>query len=700
MLTTERPCSNWLASIAAAAGYEHSRLYELEATASRRDAWEIVTTTCGITEAQLLELVADRYGLPRANFEVAERHSIRLVPEKVAKKYLVVPIREDDRTLIVATSDPRDLETEEALRFASGRAPRFELATPRDIDQQIEQRYSGAESLNNLLSTLGEATGDVVRLMEEDGPESIHEQDVESAPVVQLTNFIVRTAVKEGASDIHVEPNGSGGVVRLRIDGVLRNYLKLPPIALSRVVSRIKIMGRLDITDRLRPHDGRARVLVSNQAYDLRISTVPTRDSEKAVVRILNPRATSSLEDLALPPHELARMRQLFAYRDGIVLVTGPTGSGKTTTIYGAIREMATGERNIMSVEDPIEYDVPGVTQMQVEPKRGVTFPSALRAILRQDPDVVFVGEIRDHETAEIAVQASMTGHLVVATLHTNDAVSSVARLIDLGLDRSAIANTLRGAIAQRLVRRLCGCAVETNEGLDAQEAHFADVFGVQPPMRTKGCTQCGHSGYRGRFAVTEVLVVSEELERLIGNGASALELDRAASNNGMRPMLEVALERVRSGETTLSEVARVLGEATDAPVRATQEADRPSRVLIVEDDPINRLVVTNLLRRNGFEVFEAEDGLKALSMVKTPDEFDLVVLDLNMPRMGGEEVLRRLKSAPRTACVPVVVLTASGDDHAEARLIEAGAEDYIRKPLDPSRFMARARAAIRRAVL
>ena len=290
-------------------------------------------------------------------------------------------------------------------------------------------------------------------------------EDAASGPLVNLTNVILKEAVESGASDIHLQPMAHGGVIRYRIDGVLRNSGNMPLSVLTRVVSRIKIMAKLDIADRLRPQDGRAKVGFGDRQVDLRISTVPTRSAEKMVIRILDSEEAKGLEEVGIQEPELSHFRHLLTHREGIVVVTGPTGSGKTTSLYAALQHIHDENINIMTVEDPVEYELPGLTQIQVETKQGVTFAAALRAILRQDPDVVFVGEIRDLETAQIAAQASLTGHLVLSTLHTNDAAGTVGRFVDMGLDRPTLAETLRGALAQRLVRRICPLCSEPVDG-------------------------------------------------------------------------------------------------------------------------------------------------------------------------------------------------------------------------------------------
>ena len=413
------------------------------------------------------------------------------------------------------------------------------------------------------------------------------------------------------------------------------------------------------------------------------------------MIRILDPSGAPTLAQLDMLDLELRRFRQVLTFREGIVIVTGPTGSGKTTTLYAAVRELATGEVNIMTVEDPVEYELGGITQIQVEPKRGVTFPSALRAILRQDPDVVFVGEIRDLETAQVAVQAAMTGHLVLATLHTNDALGVIPRLVDIGLDRASIAGALRGIVAQRLLRRICPDCEQRIEGsLTDAERRLAGIYGVTPSVRAAGCAQCAMTGYRGRTPVNEVFLPTPPFLEAVAKGATALELQRLATSTGMRPMRGVALEKVRLGTSTLQEVERVLGEGiTEAPAASDQ-----AHILVVDDDPTVRALERVLLEKNGFRVAEVGDGSAAIEHFASGGECVLVVLDLDLPTLNGLNVLRRIRSTASTAGIPVVVLTGSDGGEAEVNAMNAGADDYIRKPLEPARFVARVKAALRRA--
>jgi type II secretory ATPase GspE/PulE/Tfp pilus assembly ATPase PilB-like protein/ActR/RegA family two-component response regulator len=663
------------------------------------EAWTAVARATGLSDSDLAARVANHYRLSVADLQAGEASALSLVPEKTARRFLVYPLRATDRQLVVAMANPTDLDAEQALGFASGRAVVGEIAAPAAIQEAIDKRYAPDRILERMVDRVGAKLVDDVRIVEDAAPEAVSTQEVDSAPVVKLANLILHDAVSEGASDIHLEPGRDGGTVRFRVDGVLRPFMQLPLAALNRVVSRLKIMGKLDIADRLRPQDGRARVQVANRTFDLRISTVPTRDAEKAVIRILDPRSTRKLEDLGVPGPELARLRRLLSYRDGIVVVTGPTGSGKTTLLYAALAELATGAINIMTVEDPVEYELAGLTQIQVESKRGVTFASALRSILRQDPDVVFVGEIRDLETAEVAIQASLTGHLVLATLHANDAVGAIARFTDLGVDRAKIATTLRGAVAQRLARRICQQCMQRVLGpAAAEEAPLSARYGVQPVVRAVGCERCGKTGYRGRLPLLEVLMTNPTIEGLVTHGAPASQVQKAAVSGGMRALRDVAAERARAGDTTLQEVERVLGELGGAASEDLTTAASTPHLLLVDDDPVARGIARAVLEKNGFRVSEAEDGAAALERLDGSPDFALMVLDVEMPRMTGREVLSRVRQSVHTAGLPVLVLTGSVADEIEAQLMDEGADDYIRKPLEPARFVARVKAALRRA--
>lgn len=693
--------SHWMVRIAKRADLIGDVQLEIPPDASCDDAWQTVARVSGVSDQALSEVVAKFFRMKTADFSLADPDAFLLVPEAFARKHLVYPLAESGRNLVVATADPTDMETERLIGFTSGKKAVFQVASPRTISTALDERFSPGKAVEDLIGDLdlGDADEDAVRLVEAMGPEAISEGEVESTPVVKLTNLIIRDGISQGASDIHIEPARRLGVVRYRVDGVLRKHMDLPMSALNRVISRVKILSRLDITDRLRPQDGKARVQVRNSAYDLRVSTIPASGSEKCVIRILDSDASASLEDLNVPPVELERLRQLMAYREGIMVVTGPTGSGKTSTLYGALRELADGKVNIMTVEDPIEYELPAITQTQVETKQGLTFAKALRSILRQDPDIILVGEIRDRETAETAAQAAMTGHLVLATVHANDSVSAVPRLVDLGLQHSIIASSLRGAMAQRLLRQVCSsCAEDIDSQMTSEEERLSQRHGVIPAVRAVGCPECGFSGYRGRLPIMEVLIMGPRVAAGIEARKGTVTLGKLAQQGGMRPMHESGLDWVRSGQTTLVELERVLGQTLEEFEKAEEEG--PPRILIVDDDEDARVLMRTLLEREGFETREAENGQEALDILKVDPDFSLVILDLVMPAMDGKEALTAIRESVDTAALPVLIRTGSRPADEEAELLEAGADDFLTKAAGGDRFVARVKAIIRRSLL
>ena len=659
-------------------------------------AWSAVAECYGIDVVQLAQHVASYFRLDVADPASIKTHAAKLIPDRIARKYQVCPIGEENRRIVIATADPTNIDAEQAVGFASGRIPSFVIAAPQTIASLIDRVYASEQAVENLLNRLDAEITEAVQVVEEIAPEALATEDIESAPVVKLTNLILRDAVQQNSSDIHIEPGRNGGTVRFRVDGVLRLYMQLPLAALNRVVSRIKILGKIDIADRVRPHDGRARIQIEGHVYDFRISTVPVRDAEKAVIRILDPSRVFTLDDLGMGPAELYRFRTLLGYRTGMVLVTGPTGSGKTTTMYAGIRELARPDVNIMTVEDPVEYEFGAINQIQVETRRGVTFASALRAILRQDPDIIFVGEIRDLETAEIAVQACMTGHLVLATLHTNDAMSVVSRLTELGLNRTSIASTLRGVVAQRLVRKVCGDCARPIDQLTEKERELSERYDVVPRMRAVGCDKCGKSGYRGRFPLDEVAMVTSDIQSMIAQGKPDFELQAAVIAGGMRSLRQNALTLVQEGKTTIEEIDRVVGEDPEAVTAARSSG--AGKVLVVDDDPVTRKVAKKILEKDDYLVREAGDGQAAVDILDKEPDYSLMVLDLEMPRMGGREVLSVIRKRPQTAALPVIVLTGDTDPDGEIRLMEDGADDYLRKPIDGALFKARVKGALRRA--
>jgi len=523
--------------------------------------WETLVQRKLATDAQIVGAIAARFRIPVADFGSLDLRVKETIPEQLVRKFNVLPLRVTDAYLEVATSNPFDLDAEKTLAFATGREVRMSLGSPARIRERLDDLYRNDEVVSRLLEGIG-GDFDVKEVAEEDDPVASAEQ-ASQRPIVRLVDMMLADAVTTRASDIHVEPSEGGIIIRYRIDGVLRQVMKIPRSAGIPLISRVKIMSGLDIADRLRPQDGRARITVNGEPIDLRVSTLPASLGEKVVIRILSSKdVILALDGLGLFEDEAEQIRRLLNAKEGILLVTGPTGSGKTTTLYSAIRLIQGEGVNIVTVEDPVEYRLgANIVQVQVHEKANLTFASALRSILRQDPDVVLIGEIRDQETAQIAVQASLTGHLVLSTLHTNDAPNAVTRLLDMGMEAYKIGSALRGIVAQRLMRRLCqACKEVGTDPVPERMARFVPAGTLL--YRAVGCPECATTGYRGRFSIVEVMAMNPELERLIGSGATADRIAEVARRYGMRSLWDSGLRHVLKGETTVDELLRV----TDVP--------------------------------------------------------------------------------------------------------------------------------------
>ena len=704
------------------------RLQALRAKAEvGRSLWECVVAEKIATDAEIVEKLAHRFRLKVADVGKIDQTARDGVPEQIARRHRVLPLRLTDSYLELGTANPLDIDAEKALAFATAREIRLFLLAPSKISEKLDEMYRSDKAIDKLLEGMGDQ--EVTTLSEAPAPEelNISEADASQKPVVRLVDMIISEGILSRASDIHVEPEEGGVSVRYRIDGVLRQVMKIPRQAGLPLISRIKIMSSLDIADRLRPQDGRARVAVNGQPIDLRVSTLPAQLGEKVVIRILDSRATvKSLDSLGLNAGEAEAIKRLLENHEGILLVTGPTGSGKTTTLYSAINQIKGEGVNIVTVEDPVEYRMQGIVQVQVQEKAGLTFAAALRSILRQDPNVVLIGEIRDKETAQIAVQASLTGHLVLSTLHTNDAANAVTRLVDIGVESYKIAASLRGVVAQRLMRKLCPTCKEV--WMEAPPERLRRWVPTGTPLyRAGGCPDCAMTGYRGRFSILEILTMTAELERLIAAGEAADRIAEAAQRGGMKSLWDSGLAHVVRGESTLEELTRVVDIPAEpeapsrppAPVPVARERPSPvstvfdlleehappargsgahgqpaSKVLLVDDEDSLRKVMKDLLERDGYIVTEARDGVQALDQVDRVGP-DIIVLDLNLPGLDGYGVLSHLRSRPATANIPVIVLTAKGDEDNEVRVFELGADDFLTKP-----FRARALSARLEAVL
>ena len=722
--------------------------------------WETAIARKYTTDDAILAALSARFRMKVADLSLVSERAREAVPESLARKYRIVPLQVTDSVLDIATADPHDLDCERTLGFATGRSIRMHLAAPSQLIERIDELYRPESAVEKFLD--GMTQYDVESITDEpaDGDLDLSADKAHERPIIKLVDHIIAEGIQQRASDIHMESQEKGVQVHYRIDGVLRHAMTLPRVVGIPLVSRIKIISGLDIADRLRPQDGRARVAVDGKRVDLRVSTLPASSGEKVVIRILDSSNNIlALDNLGLSAGDFDRIQHLVTLREGIVLVTGPTGSGKTTTLYAALRTILTRGVNIVTVEDPVEYKIPGIVQVQVNEKAGLTFPAALRSILRQDPDVVLVGEIRDKETAAVAIQASLTGHLVLSTLHTIDAASSVARLLDIGVESYKIAAALKGVIAQRLVRRLCPHCCRTATDPIAERLLRWIPQGTTL-YQAAGCNECGNTGYRGRLALMEVLLADAEVERRIAAGDSTDKVVEAARMAGLRSLWESGIDHVIAGTTDLEELLRVVEAplelpttrrdsrteprhlsnasppppvteraappppappppqsppardlvarpAPDAPVlkggafellddlKADGGRSGRSTVLLVEDEDSLRLVLRDLLERDGFTVLEAADGIAALDEIDRQPP-DAVVLDLNLPRLDGYAVLTRLRARPATFALPVIVLTAKSDEDNEVRVFELGADDFLTKPFRPRALTARLRALLR----
>ncbi|MGB3914634.1 MAG: ATPase, T2SS/T4P/T4SS family [Dethiobacteria bacterium] len=518
-----------------------------------------------ITEEELVEILEQQLGLPQVNLYSYNINPdlATSIPLYLAKRHLVIPIEKYENTLKLAMADPMNIIAIDDVEMLTGLKVEPVLASESSIIQTIEQLFSLAETAaeDAALETHSEEEIAQLRAL------------VEEAPIVKVVNSLIHQAVSEGASDIHIEPLDKGVRVRMRIDGVLHDLMTPPKDTQPLIVSRIKIMANLDIAERRMPQDGRITIQVGLKDVNMRVSTMPTIHGEKVVIRILDrDRVILPLDRLGFSENNYKTFLNFLLSHTGMILVTGPTGSGKTTTLYSALNYLNRAEENIITVEDPVEYRLDGINQVQVNPRINLTFANALRSILRQDPNVIMIGEIRDLETAEMATRAALTGHLVLSTLHTSDACSTISRLLDMGVDSYLITSSLVGVVAQRLVRKICEGCRENYRLTPQEQALFHTAFGYEPPemlQRGRGCRQCNETGYRGRFAIHEMLPITREQIRLILLRSSTEELHEKALEEGMAPLLQEGLRRIMNGETTVEEVIRVAysGVGVDEPV-------------------------------------------------------------------------------------------------------------------------------------
>jgi type IV pilus assembly protein PilB len=663
-----------------------------------------------------------------------------LLSADFCRKKLVIPLNITGGVLRLAMTDPLDLATIQDAEFQTGKRVTAVVAGETQIQTLLKKYYERrAETRESVLAT-ADSDGEVEAVREQEfelvDPAKLA-KDVVLPPIIRLVNSILSNAAKDGASDIHLEPKETHLQVRHRVDGLLQDVMTIPKNLKDATLSRIKVLSGMDITERRRPQDGRSRLRFEGKRIDLRVSTLPTQFGEKAVIRLLHSsRALLEMEGLDFTPENLRQFKLLLSRPQGMVLVTGPTGSGKSSTLYTALNWVRSSTNNIITVEDPIEYQLEGVSQVQINVRAGITFAAGLRSILRQDPNIILVGEIRDRETAGIALEAAQTGHLLLSTLHTNDAPATITRLLDLGVEPFLIASALLCIVGQRLVRRPCPiCAVPQIP--TREQIYRAGGDSQMPPdarwMVGNGCEECKGSGYKGRVAIHELLQVNEEIRELISRRSPEHAIRKAARTAGMRTLLEDGVRKASSGLTTLEEVFRAVASESEGthkdastmpivsvpsttfapeeqepvvsipepPVLESEKQEGGSRqkekVLVVEDSRTILAVVKYFLELEGFEVLTASDGIAGIDVAKTQQP-RVIITDYNMPGMDGMAMVKSLRSDPQTRGVAIIMLTSEESIERETQALSAGADDYILKPVEPRRLAARVKALIARS--
>lgn len=615
---------------------------------------------------------------------------LKLVPERVARQHRIIPLEEDGRVLTYACSRPFDDDTDRDIMFVSGRQPRAVLARPSSVSTALDRYYPKVGQLEDLVESIRE------ELRAEPLPDVI-DPEASDSPVVRLCHQILMAAMKANASDIHFEPDQDTVTVRFRVHGILETVMSLPKLTLNHIANRFKVMASVDISIRNKPQDGAFHLDLDGRALDVRLSTLPTINGEKMVMRIINSASEPlTLKELGYDDASALRFELALGRPNGLVLLTGPTGCGKTTALYAALNHLRNGHTNIVSVEDPVERRIEGVNQIPINDKAGTGFAAVLRSVLRQDPNVIMVGEVRDSEVATIVSQAAYTGHLVLSSVHTIDACTAIARLVNLGLEAPKVAECLTAIVAQRLIRRVCpechvpGPAADADAGADAP-------IEDRSPRVGPGCARCNETGYLDRVAVAEVLTPHDGVREAIAAGASAEELRTAMREAGILTMRETALELVKDGVTTIEEVDRVLSKsAHEAAAESVDLGGGTNKILVADDDRMIRMLVKMLLEREGYEIIEAENGHQAVELATT-EHPDLILMDLTMPEMDGYEAIEKIRQVRALAATPMIILTSESSPGTEKRVLDLGADDYLRKPFEQEVLQARVRGVFRR---
>ncbi len=628
----------------------------------------------------------------------------------VWKTHRAVPYEYSAGVLSVLCANPLNMDLPRAIEFELRCKVQTAIAPESFITQTYTRKFEGHGGLD-FSSLLENSTPQEVRNTS-GAPASfesnVGSEDISTPTVVRLVNRILLGSVQQKASDLHLTPQNETLQVKLRVDGITRDWIEIPGNLKNPVISRVKVLCGMDIAEKRQPQDGRLRLKTPAGSRDLRVSTIPTVHGEDIVARILEPELREiTFSGLGMPNNVAGAFNHALRRSSKVIVVTGPTGSGKTSTLYAALLHLHDGTSRIITIEDPIEYRIHGLSQIQVNPKIGMTFAKALRSILRQDPDVIMVGEVRDNETASSAMQVAQTGHLVLSTLHTNTATAAITRLRDLGVPSFLIASSLGSVLSQRLVRRLCTNCLQAVQGSQLERCKQLGVD-TQKLMQAKGCADCGNTGFCGRIGVFSFLDVTPEVAEAIRADAGELEIERVARAQGFLALHDAALLLAQDQITSLEEIERVLGPLDDfADFKKSKTAEKgipekPSqnnstdgrsiqrkKVLLVDDDENIHFVYRTLLENEMFEVTEAMDGQEALKKIYE-DTPEIVLCDLMMPRMNGLELVEKLRSDARTSEIPILMLSAAATDENELKLIKSGADDFVSKTARPEIILAR----------
>jgi type II secretory ATPase GspE/PulE/Tfp pilus assembly ATPase PilB-like protein/CheY-like chemotaxis protein len=678
--------------------------------------WEACLIATGTDADSLAMAVSQRLGYGVATSKALQNASpraIQLVPEYLSRVTCTMPLSLEGGDLVLACANPHDQEGLQRVRLIANRPLKLMLASPERIAQATGSAYAKAGESQSAAMLAPNST--LTDLSTTDISENTVD-DIGGNAVVKLARGLLAISIKARASDLHIQPHAGGGMCRIRVDGVLRRIAFLPDATLVSVIRFFKVNAGMDSSNRLIAQDGQMSIRSSNQAFDLRLSVVPASRGERLVIRFLEQGRSHSLAMAGFSNANLQLLRRLMSHPNGVVLLTGPTGSGKTSTLYAFINEINRTGINILTVENPVEYRVAGVSQVEVNTKVGLTFASALRSFLRQDPDVVLIGEIRDQETAEIAMQASLTGRLVLSTLRTSSALGAIPRLIDLGVSKQMIADAVRGIVGQRLFRQLCAaCRVPTNGDLTIEEQAFADVCGERPPYRPIGCKACDQQGYTGRFPVIEVLEILPELADSIRQGALNGSNTDPASIPGFAPIAHTAALRVVSGDTTVAEAVRVLGpwfwsgaaSAFGRPIPqhllastgVGRDMGQASDILVFSlSTPCANEWAMAIKDENHRPVVETQIE-RIRETIRVNEALNLLVVDLDLADSEHRKLslLRQLREETAWARLPAVVVLAEDDTAMAELLAEHGYTDVLFKPVDPVTVARTARLALER---